>query len=76
MVVASAVVGAVEGNGYLGGNLEMLTPTEGVDFTNYLARVLASVKRNWYSVMPESAQLGERGKVVLAIQDHEEWRRA
>jgi TonB family protein len=56
------------GQGYLGGNLEMLTPTEGVDFTNYLARVLASVKRNWYSVMPESAQLGERGKVVLQFQ--------
>jgi TonB family protein len=56
------------GQGYLGGSLEMLTPTEGVDFTNYLARVLASVKRNWYSVMPESAQLGERGKVVLQFQ--------
>jgi TonB family protein len=56
------------GQGYLGGNLQMLTPTEGVDFTNYLARVLASVKRNWYSVMPESAQLGERGKVVLQFR--------
>jgi TonB family protein len=56
------------GDGYLGGNLEMLTPTEGVDFTNYLARVLASVKRNWYAVMPESAQLGERGKVVLQFR--------
>jgi len=56
------------GQGYLGGGLEMLTPTEGVDFTNYLARVLASVKRNWYAVMPESANLGERGKVVLEFR--------
>ena len=56
------------GQGYLGGNVEMLTPTEGVDFTNYLARVLASVKRNWYAVIPESARLGERGRVVLQFR--------
>jgi TonB family protein len=46
----------------------MLTPTEGVDFTTYLARVLASVKRNWYAVIPESARLGDRGKVVLQFR--------
>ena len=56
------------GQGYMGGGLEMLTPTEGVDFTGYLARVLASVKRNWYAVIPESARLGERGKVVLQFR--------
>jgi TonB family protein len=60
--------GGGAGQGYLGGALQMLTPTEGVDFTNYLARVLASVKRNWYAVMPESAQLGEKGKVVLQFR--------
>jgi TonB family protein len=46
----------------------MLTPTQGVDFSNYLARVLASVKRNWYAIMPESAQLGDRGKVILQFR--------
>ena len=56
------------GQGYLGGGLQMLTPTEGVDFTTYLARVLASVKRNWYAVMPESARLGDRGKVALQFR--------
>ena len=56
------------GQGYLGGNVQILTPTEGVDFTNYIARVLASVKRNWYAVMPESARLGDRGKVVLQFR--------
>ena len=56
------------GQGYLGGNVELLTPTEGVDFTNYLARVLASVKRNWYAVIPESAHLGEKGRVVLQFR--------
>ena len=30
-----------------------------------MQRVLASVRRNWYAVMPESAQLGDRGRVVL-----------
>ena len=56
------------GQGYMGGNVEMLTPTEGVDFSNYIARVLASVKRNWYAVIPESARLGERGRVVLQFR--------
>lgn len=49
----------------LGGNLEMLTPTDGVDFTNYFNRLLASVRRNWYAIIPESARLGDRGKVVI-----------
>jgi TonB family protein len=56
------------GQGYLGGNLQLLTPTEGVDFSNYLARVLASVRRNWNAVIPESARLGEKGRVVLQFR--------
>ncbi len=47
------------------GAYQILTPTEGVDFNDYMQRVLASVRRNWYAVMPESAQLGDRGRVVL-----------
>jgi TonB family protein len=54
------------GEGY--GAVQMLTPTEGVDFNDYLARVVASVKRNWYSVMPESVYLGEKGKVILRFR--------
>jgi TonB family protein len=56
------------GQGDMGGALQMLTPTEGVDFSTYLSRVLASVKRNWYAVMPESALLGDRGRVVLQFR--------
>lgn len=56
------------GQAYLGGNVQLLTPTEGVDFTNYLARVLASVKRNWYAAMPESARLGDKGRVILQFR--------
>jgi TonB family protein len=48
--------------------LQMLTPTDGVDFNSYLARVVASVKRNWFSIMPESALLGDRGRVVLQFR--------
>src|SRR5205814_9931471 len=49
----------------MNGAYQILTPTEGVDFSDYMQRVLASVRRNWYAVMPESAQLGDRGRVVL-----------
>lgn len=61
--VPGGIAGA--GRGYAGGAVQILTPTEGVDFTYYIARMLASVRRNWYAVIPESARLGERGVVVL-----------
>ena len=51
-----------------GNAVTILTPTEGVDFNDYLQRVVASVKRNWYSVMPESVYLGEKGKVILRFR--------
>ena len=53
---------------YVGAGVQMLTPNEGVDFTNYLDRVLASVRRNWYAVIPESARMGEKGRVVLQFR--------
>jgi TonB family protein len=56
--------GDIPGSG-MNGAYQILTPTEGVDFSDYMQRVLASVRRNWYAVMPESAQLGDRGRVVL-----------
>lgn len=56
------------GQGLLGGTVELLTPTEGVDFTNYLERLLARVRHNWYAVIPESARLGEKGVVVLQFR--------
>jgi TonB family protein len=66
--IPGAPNGGGSGQGYLGGDLEILTPTEGVDFTSYLARIVASVKRNWFSVMPESARLGEQGRVLLQFR--------
>ncbi len=52
----------------MSGGLTMLTPTEGVDFSSYLDRVVASVKRNWYSIIPESARMGEQGKVYIDFE--------
>jgi hypothetical protein len=50
------------------GPIEMLTPTEGVDFNDYLRRVYIIVKQNWYAVMPESVRLGDKGVVSLQFR--------
>jgi len=46
----------------------ILSDTRGVDFGPYLARVVFAVRRNWYSVIPESARLGERGRVGVVFE--------
>jgi TonB family protein len=51
--------------GKLGSSLELLSDPMGVDFWPYLIKVLASVRRNWYAVIPESAKLGRGGRVVI-----------
>jgi outer membrane biosynthesis protein TonB len=48
--------------------VSILTPTEGVDFNSYINRLLATVKRNWYAVMPESAMMGDKGVVVITFK--------
>jgi outer membrane biosynthesis protein TonB len=55
-----------QGSAYAG--IEMLTPTEGVNFNDYLARVYQSVKRNWFAVMPASVELGDKGVVSLQFR--------
>jgi outer membrane biosynthesis protein TonB len=56
------------GRGTAAAGIEMLTPTEGVDFNDYLARVYQSVKRNWFAVMPASVELGDKGVVSLQFR--------
>jgi TonB family protein len=56
------------GGGTAFGGIEMLTPTEGLDWSSYLQRVYVTVKGNWFAVMPESVELGERGVVVLTFK--------
>lgn len=46
-------------------NVELLSDPQGVDFKPYLIRVLASIRRNWYAVLPESASMGRQGKVQI-----------
>ncbi|MCC6586477.1 MAG: TonB C-terminal domain-containing protein [Bryobacterales bacterium] len=48
-----------------GSALELLSDPMGVDFRPYLIRILSSVRRNWLAVIPESARLGRRGKVLI-----------
>ncbi len=51
--------------GKMGSSLELLSDPQGADFRPYLLRVLTSVRRNWFAVIPESARLGRTGKVVV-----------
>jgi TonB family protein len=37
----------------------------GVDFKPYLVQVLTAVRRNWLTVIPESAHMGRRGQVLI-----------
>jgi len=47
------------------GRLELLSDPMGVDFRPYLTRIMALVRQNWFSVIPESARLGLRGTTQL-----------
>ena len=51
--------------GKQGSNLELLSDPMGVDFRPYLLQILATVRRNWFAVMPESASHGLRGRVAV-----------
>jgi TonB family protein len=46
----------------------ILSDTRGVDFGPYLARLIFIVRRNWLSVIPESARLGEKGRVGVVFE--------
>lgn len=63
------------GAGYRGsasvrGNMEILSDTMGVNFGPYLSRVKNTVQRNWYAIMPESAQrpFFTQGKVSIIFR--------
>lgn len=47
---------------------QILSDTRGVDFGPYLARIVMVVKRNWMSIIPESARLGEKGRVGVVFE--------
>jgi len=45
----------------------ILSDTKGVDFGPYLARVIFNVRRNWYSMIPVAAKLGQKGRVGIVF---------
>ena len=51
--------------GRVGSNLQLLSDPKGVDFKPYLIQVLATVRRNWLAIIPESARMGRRGRVLI-----------
>jgi outer membrane biosynthesis protein TonB len=52
----------------MGNGVDILSATEGVDFSAYIRRLLATLQRNWEAVMPESVRMGERGVVFTTFQ--------
>ncbi len=46
---------------------QLLSDSQGVDFTSYLRQILQTVRRNWQAVMPESVRMGRRGKVSVVL---------
>ncbi len=58
----------LRGGGNIRSNMEILTDTQGVDFGPYLARVVETVRMNWYNLIPESARSPLFKKGVVAIE--------
>ena len=50
-----------------GAGVKILSDPQGVDFSNYITRLLAALKRNWLAVMPESAKW-DKGVVFTTFQ--------
>jgi len=46
-------------------NLQLLSDPKGVDFKPYMIQVLTAVRRNWLAILPQSARLGQRGRVIV-----------
>jgi TonB family protein len=52
--------------GRMGSKVDLQSDPEGVDLKPYLTQILAIVKRNWFTVMPESVRMGtRRGRTVV-----------
>jgi TonB family protein len=61
-----SIPGSKETTGQLGSQVELKSDPQGIDLKPYLAQVLAIVRQNWFSVLPESVRMGTRkGRVVL-----------
>jgi len=76
--IANAVRGATRshGNGTefraspsnpLGGGVDILSDTQGVDFDPYLRRIIADIKRNWLPLIPAEAEppISKQGETFI-----------
>jgi outer membrane biosynthesis protein TonB len=59
--------GSGAGGPGMGQGVQILSDTQGVDFTNYINRLLATLKRNWLPLIPESAAY-DKGVVTTTFQ--------
>ncbi|HEX4546372.1 MAG TPA: energy transducer TonB, partial [Candidatus Acidoferrum sp.] len=65
---AARPVGSVDPSKSSDKSVEILTPTQGVDFTYYLDKLTKEVRAKWYSAMPAAALTGERGVTRVVFQ--------
>jgi TonB family protein len=57
-----------DNNGTFSAEPQILSPNpKGIDFGPYLNQLLERLRRSWYSVMPEIARLGQRGRVDIVF---------
>ena len=49
------------------GTVDILSDTQGVDFGPYLSQVVATVRENWYKLIPTNAEL-KKGKVAIEFR--------
>jgi TonB family protein len=54
----------------MGYGVEILSDAQGIDFSDYIMRMLAEIKRNWEAVMPEEARMGEKGVMFVVFSIH------
>ncbi len=64
---ARASINAPALPGKSGAIMEMKFDPQGVDFRPYMMQLLATIKRNWFNVWPESARMGRQGRVVIQL---------
>jgi TonB family protein len=61
-----SIPGSKQMPGQLGSQVELKSDPQGIDLKPYLAQILAIVRQNWFTVLPESVRLGtRRGRVVI-----------
>ena len=53
------------------GSLDILTNTQGVNFGPYLKDVLATVRKNWYALIPADAKT-KKGKLAIQFAIHKD----